>query len=118
MTRYEQAINELNIATAEGVVRVRDGHTTWLCEKAKWDDAAEQLDRRDALLNDDGDGGAEAYFQLCVAVVAPVVCLDGSDRGTEEEMVGLVVRAVRGELLRDTEPLAVRWIGQPTTIID
>lgn len=67
-TRYEQAVEGLDIAVAGRVVRVRDGNDTWLVSREIWAHAKETMSAQSAYaMADDSEdlGGMEAYTDLC-----------------------------------------------------
>jgi len=101
--RFEQAVAGLRVDQANGVVRVQDGGTTWLCRARAWHAAQAQLERQRPIMpGPDGDPdtcGMEAYDALCNAVSAPIISVGGSDRGSEPERAKLARWADKGGLL-------------------
>jgi hypothetical protein len=79
LTMAEQAVTGLEVAIADGVVRVRDGHDTWLCTRGEWDRAIGKL--ADMEADESDEGGAEAYTALCATVRAPIASIDGPCKG-------------------------------------
>lgn len=101
-TRAGQAIEGLRVTCAGGVVMVRDGHCTWLCEESAWDVAYEALDERAAL--DGDDAGMLAYSELCrEARARSAIASNDAAYGTHEAQTSLVHRAVAAGLLGDWE---------------
>ena len=103
-TLADQAIDGLDVVSARGVVRVRDGHTTWLCRESQWDAALAALAQRPAL--DDEDAGMHAYSDLCQRVRGPVVDRDASPRGSREEIAEMLRDAISGGLIDEDDALA------------
>jgi hypothetical protein len=95
MNRYEQAVSgDLLVVQGKSVVMVDDGQDTWLADRAAYDVAKANLAGLTPVSDDDGEGEALAYGQLCSAVAGPIVTLIGSPRGSAAERAELVRRAV------------------------
>lgn len=104
--RFQQAIEGLRIDKGEGVVRVRDGQTTWLCRARAWHAMQAQLESQPPR-EDEPDymtGKQSAYEDLCRAVSSPIISLGGTDRGPEAERRKLARWAAKADLL----PAALR----------
>ncbi|MFH1568987.1 MAG: hypothetical protein ABIL09_13405 [Gemmatimonadota bacterium] len=109
MTRYEQAVEGLDIARKSGLVRVRDGHTTWVCLRSAYEQAQMDLSEQDEDPED--EAGGEAYSALCSAITGPTIVGDGCELGTREERQALARRAVQEGLLDADEYLAQRYVA-------
>lgn len=96
--RAEQATAGLDVTAADGVVMVRDGMDTWLCEETEYDAAVEYLEGLRPLPNDDDDGGALAYTALCEHVGGAVASIIGACHG---DWRALVARAIEAGLIDD-----------------
>lgn len=109
-TIAEHAVNGLDVAAANGIVRVRDGADTWLCRESRWDAAIATL-TDDA--SDDDEGGSDAYTALCAAVGGPIATVIGVCRG---DWGSLVRDAVGAGLLdeEDAERMYGMWHGAHT----
>lgn len=93
MTMADQAVSGLDVEIDSGIVRVRDGHDTWLCRESAWDAAIAGLAARDAIV---AEACADAYSALCAAVRSPVASINGTSRG---DIVTLVREAYDVELI-------------------
>ena len=109
--RWEQAINGLDVAGADGIVRVRDGQDTWLCWRVEWDEARRAMQTLEPVLYQDfedeeprGDEG-EAYTQLCQAI-SEGVSLNGGWQGDRERCIEMLERALVEGLIDEGEALA------------
>lgn len=107
VTLAEQATMGLDVVSARGVVRVRDGQDTWLCRAAAWDAAVAKLGEQKAYSSD--DGGADAYRALCDEVAAPIASVNGRSRG---DWARLVSDAVSADLVDPDD--ATRMYGDVT----
>jgi hypothetical protein len=100
MTRADQAVTQLSVDVAGGVVLVTDGHTRWLADEAAYDAAHDALDSQSAIGDD--EGGAEAYTELCrlVAARSAIASPDaGSAHGAAAAQEALVLRAIDAGLV-------------------
>lgn len=90
---FDAAVQDLDVTVRSGIVRVRDGQDTWLCEHEGWLIVANQLESREQHPAD--VGGAEAYSLLCrkVASVSPVASLNGTSRGDWRPIVEMANEA-------------------------
>ncbi len=81
-TMFDAAVLGLDIVALNGVVRIRDGEDTWLCDQDAWHAVAEQLEARE---QDPSDvGGCEAYSLLCRKVrsrAIGIASINGAPRG-------------------------------------
>jgi hypothetical protein len=101
---FGTALEGIDVEAAGGVVRVRDGHDTWLCREAEWDAMVERVRSGAVRLSGaDEDGYCDDYSTICAAVRGPVLTLNGSDHGTLEERRELLRAAVEAELLLETD---------------
>lgn len=99
MNLYEQAREGLRIARAQGLVRVDDGQTQWVCEAVEWDEMRAQLERLPRLTGE--DASALAYAELCDSVGGTVISDSGANRQVVDETTReLARRAVAAELIR------------------
>lgn len=95
----EAALDGVDVEAAGGVVRVRDGHDTWLCWEMEWDAMTERvLDGAVRLTGPDDEGRSDDYSTICTSVRGPVLSLNGGDRGTPEQRAELLRAAVAAEL--------------------
>jgi hypothetical protein len=94
--RYEQAVDGLgDMPYGGGVVRIRDGHTYWLCSETAFDRAAEELRALPPLEGD--EGGAEAYGELCRLTCrrSPIAAVAGDSRhGSDVAQHALIAGAL------------------------
>ena len=98
-TMMDAALEGIEVEVAGGVVRVRDGHDTWLCWEREWDAMAERVDEGAVRLSGpDDEGYSDDYSTICGAVRGPVLSLNGGDRGTPAERSRLLVAAVAADL--------------------
>lgn len=82
----------VDYTVANGVVRVRDGHDTWLCTLEAWDTVTDVVDSR---------GGD--YDDICRKIASPIASINGTSRG---DVDGLVRMAYAGELIDDDDARA------------
>ena len=98
-TMMDAALEGIGVEAAGGVVRVRDGHDTWLCWELEWDAMTERvLSGAVRLAGPDDEGRSDDYSTICNAVRGPVLSLNGGDRGSPEARAKLLSAAVAADL--------------------